>query len=330
MAPLAAAPEVLPPPPPSPPAITGHVKQGQTTLEIFRQAGIKAADVIRLHRALRSVYDIHRLRIGQPYRIQVSADGLLQHFRYDIDAQHCLEVERQAQTFVGRLEPIPYAYRERIVSGIIYSSVYEALTTQGESPRLVRDLAALFAWRVDVSTDMHQGNTFRLLIEERFRAGNAPTYHRILAAELHNRGRVVQAVYYPTENHGAYFQSDGHAMGRMFLRSPLHYTRISSRFSQRRLHPILHRYRPHLGVDYAAPVGTPVRSIGDGMVQWAGRKGGNGKMVTIRHKATYTSYYRHLSRFARGVRAGAPVQHRFLFRSDPVSYFLRTRTPYKT
>lgn len=304
---LTAAP-AAPANPPSPVLVEGTVKKGQTALAIFRQAGVEAAQVMALQQAVRSVYDIHRLHIGQPYRIESSPEGELQRFTYEIDSQRQLQVERQQQTFVGRVEPIHYARRERVVSGRIDDTLYATLTARGESSRLVGDFADIFAWSIDFYTDLRQGDIFRLLIEERWRHGNAPRYHRILAAELVNKGRVLEAVYYAHDNQGAYYQPDGRSLRGMFLRSPLRYTRISSRFSHRRLHPILKRYRPHLGIDYAAPSGTPVRSVGAGTVQWAGRKGANGKMVKIRHDKTYTTYYLHLSRFTRGVRSGARVE----------------------
>jgi murein DD-endopeptidase MepM/ murein hydrolase activator NlpD len=194
-----------------------------------------------------------------------------------------------------------------VLSGQIDASLYMALINQGESPQLVSDFVHIFAWSVDFDTDLQPGDSFRLLIEERWRSGQAPQYHRILAAELVNKESVLQAVYYVHNKQGAYYQPDGRSMRGMFLRSPLQYTRISSVFSHRRFHPVLKRYRPHLGVDYAAPHGTPVRSVAAGTVKWAGRKGANGKMVKIYHDSTYTTYYLHLSRLARGVRHGVRV-----------------------
>jgi murein DD-endopeptidase MepM/ murein hydrolase activator NlpD len=232
----------------------------------------------------------------------------LLRFTYEIDAQHMLEVERQAQTFVGRLAPIAYEHRERVLQATMQTSLYATLAERGEDLRIAADLAEIFAWDVDFYTDMRSGDAFRVLLEERYRDGKPVGYHRILAAELLKQERVLQAVYYPREeDSGAYYRPDGHSMRRMFLRSPLQYTRISSQFSPRRLHPILKQYRPHLGIDYAAPMGTPVCSVADGVVVWAAQKGGNGKMVTVRHNPVYSTYYLHLSRFANGIRVGDRV-----------------------
>lgn len=129
-----------------------------------------------------------------------------------------------------------------------------------------------------------------------------------MAAELVNRGRLIQTVYYQHDQMEGYYQPDGRSMRSLFLRSPLQYTRISSRFSHSRFHPILKRRRPHLGVDLAAPLGTPVRAIGNGQVIWAGLKGPNGKMVKIKHDERYTSYYLHLANYADGIEAGTQVE----------------------
>jgi murein DD-endopeptidase MepM/ murein hydrolase activator NlpD len=275
---------------------------------LLRQAGVSAAEVLELQRAVRSLYNIRHLRVGQAYSIEVTADGLLQHFMYEIDAQRRLEVVRRGQTFVGQLEPIVYEHKERVVQGTIHGSLYAVLASQKETPKIAVDLVDIFSWEVDFHTDVRDGNTFRVLIEERYRDGELVGYHRILAAELVNRKHISKAVYYPPDgDNGAYYHPDGRSMRRMFLRSPLRYTRISSRFSHRRFHPVLKGYRPHLGIDYAAPVGTPVRSVADGVVIRAGRKKAEGKMVKIRHNRIYTTYYMHLSRFARGLRVGKRV-----------------------
>ncbi|ETX05364.1 MAG: hypothetical protein ETSY2_23385, partial [Candidatus Entotheonella gemina] len=236
------------------------------------------------------------------YHVHMDADGQIQQFTYEIDHRQRLVVTRNDQGFHGQLKVIPYARNERVVVGELSDSIYATLKAQGESTRLIRDFADIFAWSVDFATDLRQGDSFRLLIEEHVRKGQPAEYHRILAAELINRNRKLQTIYYHHNKAGGYYRPDGRSMQGMFLRSPLRYTRISSRFTRRRFHPILKRYRPHLGIDYAAPRGTPVRSVAKGVVDWVGRKGANGKMVVIRHHNAYKSYYLHLSRYAPGLR----------------------------
>ena len=289
-------------------SIQGVVKPGQSVFVLLRQAGVEAAEALQLQRAIRSVYDIRHVRVGHAYSVDVTADGLLQRFMYEIDDQKRLEAERQNETFTGRLLPIAYAYKQRVIQGVIQGSLYEALAGRQESLKIAADLVDIFAWEIDFHTDLRDGDAYRLLIEERFRDDAAASYYRILAAELVCQRRVVQAILYPLQgDDGAYYHPDGRSLRRMFLRSPLRYTRISSRFSHRRFHPVLKRYRPHLGIDYAAPIGTPVRSVADGVVVQAGRRGANGKMIKIRHNRVYSTYYLHLSRFARGIRPGGRV-----------------------
>jgi murein DD-endopeptidase MepM/ murein hydrolase activator NlpD len=196
-------------------------------------------------------------------------------------------------------------YRQRVLHGTVRGSLYRTLLTQGGTAQMADDLADIFSLEVDFRTAIRSGDKVRLLIEER-PSGKKLLYRRILAAEVRARQRVLQAVYYPEDD--AYYRPDGRSLERMFLSAPVRAARISSAFSHRRLHPVLKSYRPHLGIDYAAPAGTPVRSVGDGVVTWAGLKGGNGKMVEIRHNKTYSTYYLHLSRIANTIRVGTAVE----------------------
>ena len=285
-----------------------RVQKGQTLVAIFTQAGLESTQAMGLYKAVEGVYNLRYLRVGQPYQIEILPDGQIQSFTYGIHTDRQLHVDRQGQTFVGRIVPLPYDRSERVIAGRIEGSIAAALSAQGESPRLINDFADIFSWSLDFDTALRNGDTYRLLIEEHSRHGNPPHYHRILAAELVNRTRVLRTVYYENDVIGGYYQPDGRSMRGMFLRSPLRYTRISSRFSHRRFHPILKRYQPHLGIDYAAPLGTPVRSVADGTVLWLGRKGPNGKMIQIRHNNVYTTSYLHLSRYASTIKKGKRVQ----------------------
>jgi murein DD-endopeptidase MepM/ murein hydrolase activator NlpD len=300
----------------SPPAVSpeeglpkaGTVKRGQTSFVLLRQAGVSVAEVRKVHQAIRHVYNLHHMQEGQPYSVTVAANGSLQHFMYELDAHQRLEVKRQGQTFVGRLEPIAYDYKRRRLQGTMHGSLYAALAAQGGSPQIVADLTDIFSWDIDFHTDLRRGDSFRVLIEERYRHGKLVGYQRILAAEVVNRQRVFRAVYYPAqEDQGTYYRPDGSVIRRMFLRSPLHYSRISSQFSLHRFHPILGQYRPHLGIDYAAPAGTPVRCVADGVIAWAGMKGASGNMVEVRHNSIYSTFYLHLSRFASDIQVGKRV-----------------------
>jgi murein DD-endopeptidase MepM/ murein hydrolase activator NlpD len=285
------------------------VRKGDTAILILERAGVDATQAMALYRDVRSVYDLRRINVGRTYHVTMDDDGHIQQFTYEIDHRQHFVVNRKGQSFSGQLHAISYARNERLVVGELSESIYATLKAQGESSRLIHDFADIFAWSVDFATDLHQGDTFRLLIEEHEREGQPAEYHRILAAELINRNRTLRTIYYGQDDDdaGGYYRPDGSSMQGMFLRSPLRYTRISSRFSLRRFHPVLKRYRPHLGVDYAAPRGTPVRSVADGTVNWVGRKGANGNMIVIGHNNTYKTYYLHLARYAPGLRRNKRV-----------------------
>ena len=171
--------------------LQGTVARGQSAFALLRLAGVSTPEVLRLQRAIRSVYDLQYLRIGQPYWVDVTADGLLQRFVYEVDTQHRLEVERHGQTFHGRPIPIASEPQERVVRGIIRGSLYQALASQGEIPKLAADLADIFAWEIDFSKDVRDGDTFRLLIQVSSQDGTVVDYQRILAAELVTQGQVI-------------------------------------------------------------------------------------------------------------------------------------------
>ncbi len=296
---------VLPTPPEN--LFSDTVRKGDTAVLILEKAGVDPPQAMSLYRAVRRVYNLRRINVGHAYHVRMTASGQVEEFIYEIDHRKRLTVTRSDRGFVGKVKVIPYARSERLVAGELSDSIYATLKAQGESTRLIRDFADIFASSVDFATDLRRGDSFRLLIEEHVRKDQPAEYHRILAAELINRKRTLQTIYYNHDNVGGYYRPDGRSMQGKFLRSPLRYTRISSGFTRRRFHPILKRYRPHLGIDFAAPRGTPVRSVADGVVQWVGRKGANGKMVVIRHHQVYKSYYLHLSRYAPGLRKSKRV-----------------------
>ncbi|MGH9394391.1 MAG: peptidoglycan DD-metalloendopeptidase family protein, partial [Terriglobales bacterium] len=189
----------------------------------------------------------------------------------------------------------------------VESSLFQAVEDSGEHDELALDLANIFGWDLDFYTDPRQGDVFRALIEKKYLHGTFAGYGQVVAAEYVNAGHPYDALRFHDDlGYLAYYMPDGHPMKRAFLRSPLKFAaRVSSGFSLHRYHPILKTYRAHLGVDYAAPTGTPVQSIGNGVVTRAGRFGGDGNMVQIRHSGGYQTLYLHLSRIL--VRVGQRV-----------------------
>jgi len=209
----------------------------------------------------------------------------------------------------GETEP---DVRVAAVHGEVKSSLFEAVDDVGESPQLVMALVNIFEWDFDFTADTRTGDRFRLLVEKRYAGDRFVNYGRILVAQYVSNGRVISGVGFEARGEGryAFYDPDGRSLKKSFLKSPLEFSRITSRFTYARPHPILGGTLPHLAVDYAAPPGTPVRAVADGTVTHAGWDGGYGLAVLIRHRSGYQTRYAHLSRVGRDVRGGARVNQR--------------------
>jgi len=203
----------------------------------------------------------------------------------------------------------PYDVEVKTVSGSVDTSLFEDGRRIGIQPALLSQLADIFTWDIDIEKDIHQGDTFKILYEERSRKGQeSKSVLRILAAELMNAGQKLTAVYFEKQRgQGNYYNLEGRSLARSFLRFPLEFTSITSYFTDSRFHPILKTNLPHTGVDFAAQRGTPVRAVGDGVIAEAGWNGSYGKAIDIKHDPTYMSRYAHLDSFAPGIRAGTAV-----------------------
>jgi murein DD-endopeptidase MepM/ murein hydrolase activator NlpD len=255
---------------------------------------------------------VRRLQAGKPYRVYRNAWlGKARYLVYRPSAVEYVvfDVRFPERSFVGARE-VQTAWRT--VEGTITHSLYQSLDDAGAHPSLALALSEVFAWQVDFFR-IQRGDRFRVVFEERRVDGRRIEPGKVVAARFAHHEDDYFAFRFDAGDAGdagasAYFDENGNSLRKALLKAPLRYSRISSHYSRRRLHPVLKRYRPHLGVDYAAPYGTPVRSVGDGKVLFAARKGGNGNYVKIRHNATYTTGYLHLQRFAEGVRPGARVK----------------------
>jgi murein DD-endopeptidase MepM/ murein hydrolase activator NlpD len=263
------------------------------------------AAVQHLVDAARPVHNLARISVGHPFGLALGPDGLLAAFTYGIDELRTLRVVRRGEDFAAEVVSRSYEVRTAPAAGVIRSSLFAAVTDSGEEDQLALDLADIFAWDVDFNTELQRGDSFRVVVEKLYLDGELSRYGRILAAELVRGPRVLEAVRFDAARGAGYYAPDGTPLRKAFLRSPLKFTRISSRFSHGRLHPILHDVRAHLGVDYAAPIGTPVHAAADGVVKSAGWEGGFGKAVRIRHANGFETLYGHLSRIE--LRAGQRV-----------------------
>jgi murein DD-endopeptidase MepM/ murein hydrolase activator NlpD len=287
-----------------------------TTLEkLLRENGLAADTAHRLIAAASSVFDPRRLRAAQPFEIERTLDGEFRRFDYEIDAASYLHVSANTvdpEELDASVLPIPRQRQRATAAGEIGGdtpSLFQAMDAAGERPELTMAMAEIFAGEIDFNTELQPGDRFGLVFEKFTREARPATYGAIEAAEFENDGRVLHAIRFtPPGGKPGYYDSEGRSLRRFFLRSPLKFEpRITSGFSRGRFHPVLKTRRPHLGVDYGAPVGAAVVAVASGTVVSASYDNANGRMVRLRHTSGYETYYLHLSAFARGIRAGARV-----------------------
>jgi murein DD-endopeptidase MepM/ murein hydrolase activator NlpD len=242
-------------------------------------------------------------------------DGLLRRFEYQIDVDRFLRVYCPDIAQPDRFDVQIVPYEKRTEMAAIHASIdadhpslVAAIDAAGENVQLAISLAEIFGGDVDFQSDLQPGDTVELLFEKIYREGQFAGYGNVAAARLVNDGRDLQAYRFTRDGKAAYYDERGRSLRRFFLKSPLRFEpRITSRFSYRRLHPVYGSYRPHLGVDYGAPIGAPVQAVASGAVLSAGYSGGAGLMVHLRHSNGFESLYLHLSSLAKGIRRGARV-----------------------
>jgi murein DD-endopeptidase MepM/ murein hydrolase activator NlpD len=271
--------------------------------------GIDPLTAGRIAASAESVFNLRHVRAGNELAVGRSVLGELRAIRYRIDVDRVLLISHQGNDFHSEIDTVPSETKVAGVTGEIRDSLFEAVVNAGEKPELAMRLADIFGWDLDFYTDPRPGDTFRVVVEKKVFAHETETsYGRILGAEYDNGGHIYRAVlFHDPSGRPAYYSPGGESMKKAFLHSPLKFAApITSHFSLHRFHPILKEYRPHLGIDYAAPTGTPVQSIGDGRVIFAGWKGGSGNLIEIQHANGYTTYYMHLSRIL--VRDGQRVE----------------------
>jgi len=285
------------------------IKPGDSLSSLFKRAGLSDRDLYQLISEAPEAGVLRRIMPGQEVSFGLDSKGELQQLIYERDKLSSLRIERKDGQFTAtelQREPdVKIAYRRATIDSSLFMAGQEA----GITDNLTMKLAGIFGWDIDFILDIRRGDSFSLLFEEKFLDGEKIGNGEILAAEFTNRGTTYRAVRYVDASDDAnYYTPEGRSMRREFLRTPVEFTRISSPFNPNRRHPVLNTIRAHEGTDYAAPRGTPVRAAGDGRVTFAGRKGGYGNTVIIKHGQTYRTLYAHLSQFRRGVRSGSKVK----------------------
>ena len=286
------------------------IKSGDTLASIFSKKGISPTTTHKIATLNEQTRKLRYIQPGDEIKMLLDEQRQLRQMKYIPDITRTLLIQRnEDQAFTSQiinyqLDAYP-VYRE----GVIDSSLFEAAANADIPEDVIMDLVAIFGWDIDFSLDIRSGDRFGIVYEELYKDDVKIRNGRILSAEFINDGKIYQAAYYtdPSGN-SDYYAPDGKSMRKAFLRSPVKFSRISSRFSNNRWHPVLSKWRSHKGVDYAAARGTPIRASGDGKITFAGTKGGYGRLVVIRHGGRYTTAYGHLHRYAKGTRSGKKVK----------------------
>lgn len=289
--------------------VSGVIAKGDSASELLSPY-LSPDSVRQLLDATRKVHPLSKIRTGQPYTLVRTPDGGdMERFEYEINDLKKLIVTRTDEGLVAHVEPIVYDFNLVCVSGTIRSSLFETLASTGESPILAVRIADIFGSEINFIKDLREGDSFSLLIEKRFRDDAFKGYGKVLGATFTNQGKTYEAYLFDGGDGGeAFYNAKGESLKKTLLKAPLAFTRISSGYSMNRRHPIFKTHKPHQGVDYAAPSGTPVKAVGDGVIEKAGWGNGFGNMIVLRHSGGLESMYSHLSGFASGAKKGSRVR----------------------
>ena len=288
-----------------------HIRRGDTLARVLTSRGLGSGEAAAWVRAAERVYDLRgiRPRHGMTLRFD-RATRALEGVRYEIDDRSLLVLEWTEDGITADRTGLPYFIEVKGVAGRIERGLQEDAARVGVPASVVSELAEIFGWELDLSNDLRAGDDFRVLYENIWQAGALrPETGKVLAAGIHARGRDITAVLFEdADGRGGYFKPNGEPVSRDFLRYPVEFTEITSQFSASRRHPILGISRPHLGVDFAAPTGTPVRAVASGKIVPSGRYGQLGETVRVEHEGGVTSTYGHLSRIAGRLKEGDSVE----------------------
>ncbi|MFH2058147.1 MAG: peptidoglycan DD-metalloendopeptidase family protein [Pseudomonadota bacterium] len=288
-----------------------NLSETQTIKEVVKK-GDTASSLLNPYLELKTIYEISKrnkngfsldfIKRGQPYKFVLKGKDLVR-FEYEIDMTDRLVVQKENNRFSVRQEAIEYDIKLESISAVITSSLFEAVKKSGEKCELAMQLSDIFAWDIDFIRDIQSGDQFQVLVEKRYRNGKLCGYGEIQAAFFTNQQTFFKAFLYKDSNgRSGYYDENGNSLQKAFLKAPLSFSRISSMFTKKRMHPIFKEYRSHPGVDYAAAKGTPIKTVGDGIITRIGFNKGMGKYIQIRHYNGYITSYNHMSRFHKGMK----------------------------
>lgn len=285
------------------------IRAGDTLAKRLKNAGISPQVIHELQSTEKAAPHLAKIHPGQIFTLTFTEDDELIRLEQKIDELKELIIEKNDKAeYTARVEEKPITTYIKYASNSIDDSLFTAGGKVGLTDNMILQLANIFAWDIDFSQDIRPGDKFSVLYEERYIDGEKISPGNIVAAQFITQGRIYEGIRFVDEkNHAEYFTPDGSSMRKAFLRSPVNFTRISSRFSLARRHPILHTLRAHKGVDYAAASGTPIKAAGNGKVIFKGVKSGYGNVVIIQHGQQITTLYAHMSRFAPLLKQGDKI-----------------------
>lgn len=288
--------------------VHGKIKRNGFLSEILIQHGVTMQEIDQAVRNFKSVFDVRSIRAGNTYVLFCERDSnaRARYMVYEHDPTTCYVFSFNDSIYIT---PYRKEIKSKIkyASGIIETSLWEAMMKDSLHPSLAIGLSEIFAWTVDFF-GLQKGDSFKVIYEEMYVDEKSLGTGKIFGAQFYWSGAVITAIPFIQDGRESFFDIDGNSLRKAFLKAPLQFSRISSRYSSSRLHPILRIRRPHFGVDYAAPVGTPVHAIGDGRITSASRENGSGLIVRIQHNSVYSTAYLHLSNFGKGVVPGTHVK----------------------
>ncbi|MEA1605652.1 peptidoglycan DD-metalloendopeptidase family protein [Pseudomonas spirodelae] len=286
-----------------------NVQNGDTLSTVFAKVGLSATTLHEVLNSSKEAKQLTRLKVGQPLEFNLSADGQLESLHSKLSDLESIVLAKSEKGFTFKRELVKPEIQTSYSHGVINSSLFLSAKRAGLSHNLTMDLANIFGYDIDFAMDIREGDEFELIFEKKVVNGKQVGTGNILSARFTNRGKTYTAVRYTNkQGNSSYYSANGESMRKAFIRTPVDFARISSRFSNGRRHPILNKIRAHKGVDYAAPRGTPIKAAGDGRISLAGRHGGYGNAVIIQHGQRYRTLYAHMQGFAKGVRTGGNVK----------------------
>ena len=284
------------------------VKKNQTLADLLLPFKVNYNIIAEIALKSREVFDVKKIRAGNRYVIYTSRDSIpsTEYLIYELDPVNFIvyNLNDSINVFTGKKI---ISIREKSIKGTINQSLYTTLQELGADDELAIRFSEVFAWQIDFYR-IQNGDNFKALYEELYIGDEFVGIGKIIAALFNHMNEDFYAFSFDQDGALDYFDEEGNSLQKVFLKAPLKFSRISSGYSRSRLHPILRTYRPHLGIDYAAAVGTPVAAVGDGIVTYANYRQNEGRYVKIRHNGTYTSGYMHLSRYGKGIKVGAAVK----------------------